>query len=251
MRAAGSLALAGVAQRLPVFSQEGERKARVAILEDPTFPAGEIRVSKETIAQSLGDFDVLFLDADGINAHLDIREHDLLVNPYGSFFPRQSWAVILKYLRDGGNFVNLGGVPFSIPVDRVTGLWRAGVYQTQYHKSLGITQSFSVDGKQVHSYRSVDDVKLDFSAEEIHELYLRLTETVDFPAESGSAGARDAAIHPLVYGLSVDGRRIAAPVTQIDRLQGDCSGGRWLLANFRGSLSAGSIRTIVDIALQG
>ena len=249
MRAAGTLAVASVAQRLPVFTQQAEPGARVAVLQDPAFPSGEIPLAKESIAGSLGAFDLQFLDPDGLNAHLDVRSHDLLLNPYGSFFPRQSWAVILKYLREGGNLVNLGGVPFSIPVDREGGAWRPATSQTQYHKILGITQAFRVDGST--TYRSVDDVRLEFSAEEIYELYFRFTETVDFPGESGSAGARDAAIHPLVYGLSANGRRISAPVIQIDRLQGDCSGGRWLLANFKGTLSAASIRTIVDIALQG
>ena len=40
--------------------------------------------------------------------------------------------------------------------------------------------------------------------------------------------------HPLVFGLNHEQRPIAAPIIQIDRLQGEFAGGRWVLANFSG-----------------
>src|SRR5262249_41024598 len=60
-------------------------------------------------------------------------------------------------------------------------------------------------------------------------LQVRFTDSKDFPNEEGSAGPREAVLHPL--GLAKDGERtIAAPVVSSDRVLDRFSGGRWVLA---------------------
>ena len=40
----------------------------------------------------------------------------LLVLPYGSAFPAESWPAILRYLKHGGNLLLIGGQPLRVPV---------------------------------------------------------------------------------------------------------------------------------------
>ena len=63
-------------------------------------------------------FTVEFLNERDLIAQLDATRFDLLVTPYGSAFPKRAWPALLKYLRAGGNWLNIGGVPLSRPVVR-------------------------------------------------------------------------------------------------------------------------------------
>jgi hypothetical protein len=85
----------------------------------------------------------------------------------------------------------------------------------------------------------------------IFELYLRLADTRDFPEEDGPAGARDATVRPLVSGTNSDGRPIAAPVLEIVHMLGRYAGGRWVLANCSGSITAEGIEILATRALIG
>ena len=91
--------------------------------------------------------------------------------------------------------MNLGGVPLSLPVVREGTTWRTETSTSAYHKKLGITQAFAVDGATIASYRTsglAEDPRL--RADEVLELYVRFTGTKDIPSEDGSAGPRDAAL---------------------------------------------------------
>ena len=227
------------------------QSAAVAVFWEPGFPAIEdCKVTQETLQQSLAGFAASFLNERDLIAQLDAQPFDLLITPYGSAFPKRAWNVLLKFLRAGGNWLNLGGIPLSRPALRVGGAWRVESHKTSYHKQLGITHSFPVKGNAVATY--VDqELGSSLKADEIYELYVRLSSTNNEPDESGSDGPHEGIVKPIVLGLSVDGRPIAAPVIQIDRLLADFSGGRWMLANFRGSLNAKGLRTLAQIAAQG
>ena len=59
----------------------------------------------------------------------------------------------------------------------------------------------------------------------------RFTDTQDFPAESGSPGAREALLRPLAYAHREGGDArfpTAAVAFAIDRLRGRFAGGRWV-----------------------
>jgi hypothetical protein len=222
---------------------------RVAAFWEPEFPSIDIDpLGREALAEALRGFDVSWVGETGLS---DLSRFDLLITPYGSAFPEAAWEQILGYLQRGGNWVNLGGVPFSVPVVREKGEWRQEIRQTEYHKELAITSAFEVPAARVESWQEGAVASGSFHAEAVYELYLRLTSTHEFVDEIGSAGMREATIHAFLYGLDHAGLRIAAPFVQIDRLEGPFAGGRWVLANLRGALTTDAIRVLVTAASEG
>ncbi len=258
IRAAGGLALAGVATQIPASGAEDQLAAvrtrpRVLIFEEPSFPQGEIPLPEKTrLIEALGGFDCIFAGLDDFQSRLAARDIDVVLTPYGSHFSKEAYGAFSAYLIAGGNWVNLGGIPLSLPVVRDGSAWRTETSTTAYHKKLGITQAFPVDGATIAAYRSsglTEEPRL--SAEEVFELYVRFTGTKDLPSEDGSAGPRDAVLRPAVSALGNRQELIAAPVVVIDRLQGPFAGGRWVLANFRGTIDVSAVRSFLTCAADG
>ena len=211
----------------------------VALFSEPGFPAiqrGDFTL--ETLQQALKDFTVTVLSERDLIAQLDASRFDLLVTPFGSAFPKRAWPAMLKYLRDGGNWLNIGGVPLSRPVVRAGSEWRAEPQQTTFHKQLGITHSFAVNGAFL---------KLN----EYFALYVRLSSSNNEPDEAGSDGPHEGVVRPLELNFDGDKRIIAAPVIEVDRLLGEFAGGRWVLANSSRSIEASSITFYAQRAAQG
>ncbi len=254
IKTAGGAAVAGM---LPIdsiasFLQSPDKtsiKPIVVILDEPEFPSGEIPAqSRDAFLGQLQAFDVRFVTVKELKEILNPANVTIYINPYGSRFPKEAWGVLIKYLNAGGNWINLGGVPFSIPVVRDGLKWREEIPQVAYHKKLGITQSFPVETEGV----TVQGLGAnEFEAKEVYELYYRFTETRDFPNEDGPAGARDATLTSLAFSISNEKKRIAAPLIQIDRLQGGYTGGRWILANFKGIIQAGILKRLAERAVFG
>ena len=236
---------------------------------DTSFPSvNGCGVTLEVLRQALADFDVTQLSEAELIDRLKTESFDLLITPYGSAFPKRTWRVLLEYLLKGGNWLNLGGVPLAVPVIRESNQWRAEAPQTAYHKRLGITQSFTVDAKTITSYQTVEvagqtekdgtrigkistELATAIKPHKIYELYVRFSSTSYFNDESGSDGPRDAALEPLVFGINQNQRPIAAPIIQIDRLLSDFAGGRWVFANFSGSITPQVIRLLARRAAEG
>ncbi len=231
-----------IASSAAVLAARAEpQRPLIAVFWEDGFPAVDIAPLERGTIEGPG---VSFLG----EAELEkLPRNSLLITPYGSAFPKAAWKHIYEHLRQGGNWLNLGGVPLSVPVVREGGGWRREIRQTAYHKALSITQSFPVPASRIASWQGLHG----FHAEEVYELYLRLTGTRDNPAEIGTAGMRDATIQALSYGLDAKGWPVAAPFVQIDRLEGPFAGGRWVLANIKGSVSAEAIRTLAAIAAEG
>ncbi|HXC69074.1 MAG TPA: beta-galactosidase, partial [Pyrinomonadaceae bacterium] len=122
-------------------------------------------------------------------------------------------------------------------------------HQATYHKALGITHSFPVQTSGITSYEG--DLKSGFKAQEIYELYVRLSSTNNEPDEAGSDGPHEGVVHSLVLGMNRDRRPIAAPVIQLDRLLADFAGGRWVFANFTGTLDVQALRLLAETASLG
>ena len=238
---------AAVASALPRVALAQTK--RIAVFREQGFPSIQ---AADVPAEALAAVGAVFLSQQELIARLNARDFDLFINPYGSAFPKRAWKVMLEYLRAGGNWLNLGGVPLSRPVSRTSSRWRAEPYQASYHKRLGITHFFPVDAAQITKYESdVRELAQSFRAAEVYELYVRLSSTSNEPDEAGSDGPHEGGVQSLVFGLSREGRRIAAPVVQIDRWQAEFAGGRWVLANFSGPLSANALRVLVERAAQG
>ncbi|HEY0726860.1 MAG TPA: hypothetical protein VGD38_02250, partial [Pyrinomonadaceae bacterium] len=221
--------------------------------------AKRVAVFRETEPPWRHEFDfslsgpLTFLTEQELIARLNARDFDLFINPYGGAFPRLAFNVILKFLQDGGNWLNLGGVPLSVPMLRSrSGGWPTLPYQTAFHKRLGITHFFPVEGRKIVKYQSAhEELSRNFKADVVFELYVRLSSTSNEPDEAGSDGPHEGVVEPLVSGLNAEGRAIAAPIIQIDRHQGEFKGGRWIFANFGGSLTANAVKFLIDRASQG
>jgi len=245
----GFLVSSAAAFAARVSAENPEPSARVAVFQEAGFPPVDIALlSRDALGSALRGFDVSWLGSADLR---DLDRFDLLVMPYGSAFPVAAWPQIFEFLKRGGNWVNLGGVPFAVPVVRDGAGWREEIRQTAYHKELFITQAFPVVAERIASWRDGAVASASFRAEEVFELYIRLAQIHEFADEVGSAGMRDATMRALVYGLDQKGLRIAAPFVQIDRLEGAFAGGRWVLANLRGTISPDAIRTVAITAVEG
>jgi hypothetical protein len=234
-----------------LLGAQSERTS-IAVFWETGFPAiQDCGVTKETLQQSLSNFTVTFLTERELIEQLNATRFDLLITPDGSAFPKRAWNAMLKYLRAGGNWLNVGGVPLTRPVVHIGAQWRAEPHQTTYHKLLGITHSFPVQAAGITGYEGVDDLKSGLKAREIYELYVRLSSSNNEPDEAGSDGPHEGVVSPLLLGMNRDDRAIAAPVIQIDRLLADFTGGRWVFANFTGSLDAVALAALAQQASQG
>jgi hypothetical protein len=242
---------AAVATALPhVILGAQEQKCSIAVFWEPGFRQfNGCDISRETLQSALKDFTVEFLGERDLIARLDATRFDLLVTPYGSVFPKRIWNVLLKYLRAGGNWLNIGGVPLENAAVRDGSQWIIEPAQTTYHKRLGITHRFLID---TATYKVSDSTFAGgFKAEKVFELYVRLSSTNNEPDEAGSDGPHEGIVKPLVSMVNAGGRPMAAPIIQVDRLLGDFAGGRWVFANFNGSIEGSLISTLAERASQG
>ena len=167
LKTIGSAAVASAFSDVVLGAQR--QPPAVAVFWESAFPSIQgCSVTQETLRQSLSNFAVSFLTERELIEQLGAERFDLLITPYGSAFPKRAWNAMLKYLRAGGNWLNVGGVPLSRPVVRAGGQWRAESHQATYHKLLGITHSFPVQTTAITSYEG--DLKSGFKAREIYEL---------------------------------------------------------------------------------
>ncbi len=213
---------------------------RVLIFKEEDFPfIDTTSVDTQEIVDALPPVqEVRSVGVAGLRERLRADSIDLFINPYGSAFPKDAWPEIHEYLAGGGNLLNLGGAPFSVPVRRDGKDWHQEIRQTQNHRELGINQAYPVETSGIKRYDTTSTEPLlsglieDFSCDKVFELQVRFTSANDHPNEFGSSGAREAILRPLLYAYDSDGRRLAAPIIAIDRVLGRFAGGRWVLANF-------------------
>jgi hypothetical protein len=236
LKTIGSAAVVAAVPDL-VFSAQRPKRA-VAVFWEPEFPSFEgCYLTLERLQAALQrPFNVSVLNENDLIEQLSVARFHLLVTPYGSAFPKRAWPAILKYLREGGSWLNIGGVPLSRPVVRTGSVWVAEAKQATYHKRLGITHSFRVDPAamailpaSMMSYKT--EREGGSPPDETYELYVRLSSSNNETDEAGSDGPHEGVVEPLLWVLNRDGRMVAAPVIQIDRLLGEFAGGRWVLVN--------------------
>src|SRR5204863_5503730 len=103
----GSAAVASAFSDVLVAAQSPSPS--VAVFWEPGFPSIQgCEITRETLQQSLSEFAPAFLTERELIEQLNTGHFDLLITPYGSVFPKRAWSVMLKYLRAGGNWLNLG-----------------------------------------------------------------------------------------------------------------------------------------------
>ncbi len=239
---------AALVSTLPLNLSAQSKRRRVIIFWEPGFPEiNGLRITESLLRESLSTFETIFATEAELRSRLNNEEFDLLLTPYGSAFPKKAWPVIFEYLRKGGNWLNLGGAPFDTPVVRTSSGWRAENNQSAYHKRLGITQWFPVDGRKIKIYHSYDtSISHSKDAREVYELYVRFSSSADTPEESGSDGPREAVMTTWTFGLNEFSKPIAAPIIQIDRTLADFAGGRWMFANYSGVTNVSTVRFLAQ-----
>ena len=247
---------------------DGSGRPRVLLFHDDGFPAFDTEAySRETLLAALHDCEVRVVTADGLASALNEGGHDLLVTAHGSGFPEDAGMAILGHLAQGGNWLQLGGVPLAVPVRRGVGGWTAGPRRTRWHRKLGLTQAFPIDCGPIGRWSAspgadaLRDAAESFSGSSAFALYWRLTSTKHFPQEDGSAGPRDAELRPLIVGTAAKGPADALPwaddppivaaVTQLDWLHGDYAGGRWVIATGDRCLPADLLTQLASLAACG
>ena len=248
---AAGATLIGLAGRGLTRAQDSAHRLKVVVFWQDGFPTIDgLGLSFDTFPSALAYHHFIMATADGLASQLT-SDVDLFINPFGSAFPKSAWLSILRYLQAGGNFLNLGGVPFAVPVEGK----RTETRQVNYHKRLGILQAFELDGAVAKSYQSnIDELKnfaTSAKVEATFALYPRLTTQIEFPDEAGGDGAREGIMTALVHGLDANGTAVTAPVVMSNRLQGEFAGGRWVFANYTGSMDAKTIKMLAETASFG
>lgn len=183
----------------------------------------------------------------------------LLVLPYGSAFPEESWSDIFGFLQRGGNLVVIGGRPFTRAAYRDGGTWKLRDYSVRYTRSLMIDQYQETPGSQDLKFESNPDIPLalpPFAWTKAFSPIIHLS-AVDLYQRGGSAGSIDSNLDALAWG-NKDGRRMSVPVIQIDHFRNAFDGGRWIFvdaelgANFYSSAAAGElVSKIAEQAMRG
>jgi hypothetical protein len=160
----------------------------------------------------------------------------VLVWRHGSAFPAEAWPAIERFLERGGNLLYLGGEAFTRPVTGGPGSRVVGARTIAFLRALRLNQSYRIPvGGATLVFRpphgAVPEQRLPADAS-AWELEPRLAETVTFPGEDGSPGARDAVVRPIaMLDRPGEDRRFpaASGCHAIDWLRGAYAGGRWVL----------------------
>jgi hypothetical protein len=153
----------------------------------------------------------------------------LLVLPYGSAFPEEAWPEFYGFLQRGGNLLVLGGRPFTRAAYRDGGTWKLRDYSVRYTRPLMIDQYQETPGSDDLKFESYPDIPLSlpqFAWKQGYSPIIHLS-AVDLYNRGGSAGSIDSNLDALAWGTK-DGRRMSAPVIQIDHLRNGFDGGRWI-----------------------
>jgi hypothetical protein len=106
------------------------------------------------MAAALVGLDVRYLAVSDLASGLTPEQCDVFVSPYGSAFPLEGWEALKRYLDAAGHWVNLGGVPCAVPVERTAEGWRTRPREPTYHRQLGIVLACAVEAGLVKQWRA-------------------------------------------------------------------------------------------------
>ncbi len=241
------------------ISMSGETNPPIAVFWENNFPAADSTVPEHaTLAAAFPG--AAFVTAQHLPEALARPETRLLVLPFGSAFPAEAWPSIESYLERGGNLLVLGGKPFTRPVYREGEAWKLHDAQSAFAQQLFINAYQTTPGTQELSFHPNSDFGFlhlpHFTWSQSFSLIIRMSDETLYPRE-GSAGTIDARLQTLVSGIR-DGRRLSAPLVEIDHVRNRFAGGRWVFLactpapDFYKSASAEKlIATLAQQALQG
>jgi hypothetical protein len=239
----------------PVSAQE---RSAAVVFFDSGFPSADsASPSHEQLEKMFPG--ARFAKLDQFDAQLGDPSTRLLVLPYASAFPEQAWTSIFGFLEHGGNLLVLGGRAFSRAAYRDSSGWHLRDYSVRFMRPLMIDQYQITPGSEGLNFQTNPDVTLQpkpFVWKRAFSPIIRLS-AVDLYNRGGSAGSIDARLDALAWGTK-DGRRLAAPLIQVDHLRNGFDGGRWIFLNadltpdfYAGADAASLIRNLADRAAQG
>src|SRR5262249_32420373 len=149
--------------------------------------------------------------------------------------------------------------PFTRSAYRDSSGWHLRDYNVRFARALMIDQYQTTPGSDGLSFQQNTDLPVEtskFSWRSAFSPVIRLSAT-DLYHRGGAAGSIDARLDPIAWGVK-DGRKLSAPVIEIDHLRNGFDGGRWIFVNadlpadFFSSGNAGRIiQALAARALQG
>ena len=200
-----------------------------------------------------------FLSADQLSSALAESATRLLVLPYGSAFPEESWPAIREFLQHGRNLLVLGGRPFTRAAYHNDSGWHLRDYSVRFIQQMSMDQFQTTPGSAGMEFQNNPDLTISlprFYWQRAFSPIIRLS-AVNLYNRGGSAGSIDARLDPLAWGVK-EGRKMAAPAIEIDHLRNGFDGGRWvfLTAELDSQFPAGNdavtlIHTLAERARQG
>lgn len=185
--------------------------ARVVVFHEPGFPAVESEApSREALTAALQGFEVSFAGIDALRDPATLAGADLLVLPYGSSFPAESWPALRGYFESGGNLLALGGRPLFVPVLRGESGFRVGEPGSQHWRLFAAVDSVAVPARD--DMRFAWDGGFGFGPVEIPVRRAFALGTLYVNDYSGA----ELRWRGLGFLRDARGTRVAAPVTSVD-----------------------------------
>jgi hypothetical protein len=203
----------------------------VVVFSEPGFPAVDSAAPTEPQLAALFPA-ASKIGTDQLPAALSSQSSDLLVLPYGSAFPEESWPAIKGFLDQGGSLLVLGGMPFTRAAYRDAQGWHLRDYSVRFIRPLMIDQYQETPGSDGLQFQSNAELTLKvpaFSWKRAFSPVIRLS-AVDLYHRGGAAGSLDARLDALAWGIR-DGRKLSAPAIQVDHDRNGFDGGRWIFVN--------------------
>jgi hypothetical protein len=236
-----------------VFAQSGMSSA--VVFSEPGFPAADsASPSPQQLAAILPGAQQA--DADHLRDALAAASTRLLVLADGSAFPEQAWSAIKQFLDRGGNLLVLGGMPFTRAAYRDSTGWHVRDYSVRFIRPLMIDQYQETPGSDGLQFQPNPELPLQFPAfawKRAFSPVIRLS-AVDLYHRGGAAGSIDARLDTVAWGLK-NGRKLSAPVLQVDHYRNGFDGGRWVFVNAELSRdffdNSSLLQSLAERALQG
>src|SRR5215475_2562344 len=203
----------------------------IVVLREEGFPAADAASPSASQLQNLFP-EARLASAQELPRLLESATTRLLVLPYGSAFPEDAWTSIQEYLQRGGNLLVIGGRPFTRSAYRDSFGWHLRDYSVRFTRSLMIDQYQSTPASEGLEFQANADLQLQippFSWKQAFSPIIRLS-AVDLYHRGGATGSIDARVDTIAWGIR-RGRKLAAPVIEIDHLRNGFDGGRWIFVN--------------------
>src|SRR5215831_16049406 len=143
---------------VPRLSHAQSKTDQVIVFTEPGFPTAD---SEAVLDRQLSSAfsGATFANADHLDESLS-ESSRLLVLPYGSAFPENSWPKIKAFLDKGGNLLVIGGRPFTRAAYRDGQGWHLRDYSVRFIRPLMIDQYQETPGSDGLQFQANSEIPL-------------------------------------------------------------------------------------------